>query len=195
MNLARAHDMVLGRSQRLKETWLWKWTETLMMVAGFGSRDAYHFHRRDSIDLGVEDSEIVILQVTGHFAKVSWCWNCLLIILLRQGFSFLVTVFWIYRHESKQITWCWEIMKDEIYITSITSSNWTLMIVTRIWFQDLPFSTIETRSTFVTSSDNSSKLKLLRIVAGFGSKLKYRKFYRRDSIDRPSLVLRPIRRL
>jgi len=29
---------------------------------GFGSRDDYHFHRRDSIDLGVEDSEIVILE-------------------------------------------------------------------------------------------------------------------------------------
>lgn len=167
-----------------------------MMVAGFGSRDAYHFHQRDSIDLGVEDSEIVILQVSNWTFRQ----NELLVFelsvdnsLLRQGFSFLVsTVFWIYRHESKQITWCWEIMKDEIYITS---SNWTLMIVTRIWFQDLPFSTIETRSTFVTSSDNSSKLKLLRIVAGFGSKLKYRKFYRRDSIDRPSLVLRPIRRL
>ena len=93
-----------------------------MMVAGFGSRDAYHFHQRDSIDLGVEDSEIVILQVSNWTFRQ----NELLVFelsvdnsLLRQGFSFLVsTVFWIYRHESKQITWCWEIMKDEIYITS-----------------------------------------------------------------------------
>jgi hypothetical protein len=46
-----------------RSTFVIRITETLRIVAGFGSKDR-RFYRRDSIDLGVEaDSEVVIVEV------------------------------------------------------------------------------------------------------------------------------------